>query len=125
MNYIMWINFSNKIKYFSGILNVHASLLPRWRGAAPIVYALAKGDTETGVTIMRIKPNHYDVGEIVMQNKIQIEPHIKMPELYQTLCEMGALSLVSTLKELPEALEKAKPQSNVGITFGKLGRAFF
>jgi formyltetrahydrofolate hydrolase len=44
---------------FRGILNVHASLLPRWRGAAPIVYAILNGDSETGVTIMQVKPHKY------------------------------------------------------------------
>jgi hypothetical protein len=42
-----------------GILNVHASLLPRWRGAAPIIYAILNGDSETGVTIMEVKPHKY------------------------------------------------------------------
>ncbi|KAJ8935887.1 hypothetical protein NQ314_012603 [Rhamnusium bicolor] len=53
----------------NGMLNVHASLLPRWRGAAPIIYALANGDKETGITIMKIKPKHFDIGEVLLQSK--------------------------------------------------------
>jgi len=48
----------------NGIINVHASLLPRWRGAAPIIYAIMKGDTKTGVSIMKIQPHHFDVGDV-------------------------------------------------------------
>lgn len=55
----------NIIKAFPrGIINVHASLLPRWRGAAPIIYAIMKGDTKTGVSIMKIEPHHFDVGDV-------------------------------------------------------------
>lgn len=46
------------------MINVHASLLPRWRGAAPIVYAIMNGDKETGVSIMRIEPKRFDVGDV-------------------------------------------------------------
>ena len=47
------------------MINVHASLLPRWRGAAPIIYALLNGDNKTGVTIMKIRPHHFDIGEVI------------------------------------------------------------
>ncbi|XP_034487637.1 methionyl-tRNA formyltransferase, mitochondrial isoform X2 [Drosophila innubila] len=50
----------------SGIINVHASLLPRWRGAAPIIYAIMKGDTKTGVSIMQIQPHHFDIGDEIL-----------------------------------------------------------
>lgn len=46
------------------MINVHGSLLPRWRGAAPTIYALMHGDKTTGVTIMNIKPKHFDIGEV-------------------------------------------------------------
>lgn len=46
------------------MINVHASLLPRWRGAAPIIHAIMNGDTETGVSIMRIEPKRFDVGGV-------------------------------------------------------------
>lgn len=46
------------------MINVHASLLPRWRGAAPIIYAIMNGDKETGVSIMRIEPKRFDIGDV-------------------------------------------------------------
>lgn len=101
------------------MLNIHASLLPKWRGAAPIVYALANGDTETGVTVMRIKPNRFDIGEIVLQSKVPIQPTLKQPDLYKTLGELGAKCLLSTLQQLPEFLKQARPQQDVGVSFGK------
>lgn len=48
----------------SGMINVHASLLPRWRGAAPIIYAIMKGDKKTGVSIMKIEPHRFDIGAV-------------------------------------------------------------
>lgn len=101
------------------MLNVHASLLPRWRGAAPIIYALANGDTETGITIMRIRPKHFDVGETLMQAKVPISTHEKMPDLHEKLGSLGATCLVDCLKNLSEKLASAKPQPNDGITLGK------
>ncbi|KAJ8922037.1 hypothetical protein NQ315_008677 [Exocentrus adspersus] len=99
-----------------GMLNVHASLLPRWRGAAPIIYALANGDTETGVTIMRIRPKQFDIGEILAQSKIPVGSDMKMPELYAELGDLGARVLVDCLRSLPEKLAKARPQSSEGVT---------
>lgn len=49
------------------MINLHASLLPRWRGAAPIIYAIMNGDKETGVSIMRIEPKRFDIGEVSYQ----------------------------------------------------------
>ncbi|XP_023029566.2 methionyl-tRNA formyltransferase, mitochondrial [Leptinotarsa decemlineata] len=103
-------------KFPFGILNVHASLLPRWRGAAPIIYTLAKGDSETGITIMRIKPNKFDVGEIVAQERVPVPKNVFMPELRQRLGQLGAECLVKTLRNLPESLENARPQSNEKVT---------
>lgn len=50
------------------MLNVHASLLPRWRGAAPIIHAILNADEQTGITIMQIKPKHFDIGEVLLKN---------------------------------------------------------
>lgn len=52
---------------FSGIINVHGSLLPRWRGASPIIYSVLNEDTVTGLTIMKIRPKHFDIGEVIDQ----------------------------------------------------------
>ncbi|XP_018570371.1 methionyl-tRNA formyltransferase, mitochondrial [Anoplophora glabripennis] len=104
-------------KFPLGMLNVHASLLPRWRGAAPIIYTLANGDTETGITIMRIRPKQFDIGEILMQANVLVSSHAKMPELYETLGGLGAKSLISCLEDLQERLANAKPQPDEGVTF--------
>lgn len=57
------------------MINVHASLLPRWRGAAPIIYAILNGDQTTGVSIMRIRPKSFDIGEV--RKRINRRPEIK------------------------------------------------
>merc|ERR1712088_80634 len=64
-----------------GMINVHGSLLPRWRGAAPVVHAIAAGDTVTGVTIMRVKPKRFDVGEVLAKEEVQLGPDILRKEL--------------------------------------------
>lgn len=98
-----------------GILNVHASLLPRWRGAAPIHYAIMKGDNETGVTVMRINPHHFDNGDIVRQYKCPIGTHETTPQLRVRLAEYGANLLMECIRDLPKCLEEARPQDD-GVT---------
>ncbi|KAL4716607.1 hypothetical protein ACJJTC_008242 [Scirpophaga incertulas] len=105
-------------KFPLGMINVHPSLLPRWRGAAPIIYTLLHGDHETGVTLMKIKPNQFDVGEIINQRKIKVSKDIKLPELTEQLSDIGAEMLVDCIKLLPESLMNLKPQSNDGVTYG-------
>ncbi|CAG9769280.1 unnamed protein product [Ceutorhynchus assimilis] len=104
-------------KFPLGMLNVHGSLLPRWRGASPIVYALANGDKETGVTIMRIRPNKFDVGEILYQEKIAISHDIEMPELHEQLGKLGAKCLIDTLWNIDERLANSVPQPSEGVTY--------
>ncbi|XP_030751420.1 methionyl-tRNA formyltransferase, mitochondrial-like [Sitophilus oryzae] len=104
-------------KFPLGMLNVHASLLPRWRGAAPIIYALANGDKETGITIMNIKPKHFDIGDIVLQKKINISDETKMPELHERLGKLGASCLLNTLNNLEEYLSNSTPQPAEGVTY--------
>ncbi|XP_066139327.1 methionyl-tRNA formyltransferase, mitochondrial [Euwallacea fornicatus] len=104
-------------KFPLGMLNVHGSLLPRWRGASPIVYALLHGDKETGITIMNIRPKKFDVGEIVYQQKIEISRHIEMPELYEKLALLGGKCLVNTLHNFDRYLSNSKPQPSEGVTY--------
>ncbi|KAI4459060.1 methionyl-trna formyltransferase [Holotrichia oblita] len=99
-----------------GMLNVHASLLPRWRGAAPIIHAIANGDERTGITIMTIKPKHFDIGNIVRQQSVLITDSMVLPELYKLLADLGSEVLMEELSKLPENLCSAKPQPNIGIT---------
>ncbi|EEZ98405.2 methionyl-tRNA formyltransferase, mitochondrial isoform X2 [Tribolium castaneum] len=100
-----------------GMLNVHASILPRWRGAAPIIYALANGDTETGVTIMTISPEKFDIGKIVLQESVPIHPEMTQSKLFATLGKLGAAQLIKTLADLSSNLNNAKPQPTEGITY--------
>ncbi|XP_038669577.1 methionyl-tRNA formyltransferase, mitochondrial isoform X1 [Scyliorhinus canicula] len=100
-----------------GILNLHPSLLPRWRGPAPIFHTLIDGDQVTGVTIMQIRPTRFDVGPIVMQQECAVPPRCTADELGAILAETGAEMLLSTLKNLPECIKNKREQSIHGITF--------
>ncbi len=82
-----------------GCINVHASLLPRWRGAAPIAWALLSGDRETGVTTQRIVQK-LDAGDILLQSKTAILPQDNVQTLHHRLSTMGATLLVETLQKL-------------------------
>ncbi len=98
-----------------GCVNIHASLLPRWRGAAPIMRALLAGDTVTGVTIMRMEPG-MDTGPILLQRKTSIEGDDTGGSLHDRLAEMGATGLTATLADLPGYLETLEPQPEEGVT---------
>jgi methionyl-tRNA formyltransferase len=82
-----------------GNLNVHASLLPKYRGAAPIQWAVANGETETGVTTMRIEEG-LDTGDILLQERVEILPQQTAVELSPVLAQVGAGLMVRTLAEL-------------------------
>ncbi|KAH8417320.1 hypothetical protein KR222_008757 [Zaprionus bogoriensis] len=96
----------------SGIINVHASLLPRWRGAAPIIYAIMKGDTKTGVSIMKVQPHHFDIGAILAQREFPIGSDTHLPDLHSALSQLGADLLVDTMNNLQEKLSQAQPQDD-------------
>lgn len=101
----------------NGMINVHASLLPRWRGAAPIIYAIMQEDKHTGVSIMKIEPKHFDVGDILAQREVTIRADILMPELHAELAQEGANLLVDTLNNFSSCLESAEKQNNELATF--------
>ncbi|KAF3429378.1 hypothetical protein E2986_03187 [Frieseomelitta varia] len=100
-----------------GMINVHGSLLPRWRGAAPIIHTLINGDSQTGVTIMKIMPKKFDVGEIILQKQIDIDEHEIMPDLYAKLAKLGANLLEELFENLLELLQSARPQNEENITY--------
>ncbi|NXO03940.1 FMT protein, partial [Rhinopomastus cyanomelas] len=100
-----------------GVLNVHPSCLPRWRGPAPIVHTILHGDKVTGVTVMEIRPKRFDVGPIVKQEECAVPPRCTAKELEVMLSKMGADMLISVLKNLPESLRNKKEQPNEGVTF--------
>ncbi len=95
-----------------GIVNVHASLLPRYRGAAPIQWAIANGETRTGVTTMRIDAG-LDTGDILLQAETEIGPLETAPELSERLARMGARLLIETVAGLERGVitpVKQKPE---------------
>ncbi|KAJ8249462.1 hypothetical protein GJAV_G00235180 [Gymnothorax javanicus] len=99
-----------------GILNVHPSLLPRWRGPAPVFHTVLHGDTVTGVTIMQIRPHRFDVGPILSQEVCQVPENCTAEQLGASLATMGASLLLDTLKNLPERIANRKEQSKEGAT---------
>ncbi|NXJ30668.1 FMT protein, partial [Dicrurus megarhynchus] len=100
-----------------GVLNVHPSCLPRWRGPAPIVHTVLHGDKVTGVTIMEIRPKKFDVGPIIKQEEVAVPPRCTAQELEGMLAKMGADMLLAVLKNLPESLKNKKEQPKEGVTF--------
>lgn len=99
-----------------GFINVHLSLLPRWRGAAPVVAALLAGDEETGVTIMRIDQG-LDTGPILAQRRERIRPEDNGGSLSDRLARLGADLLVETVPLYLTGALVPRPQPNEGITY--------
>lgn len=95
-----------------GTVNVHASLLPQYRGAAPINWAIINGEKETGVTTFRLK-HEIDTGNILLQKRVAIEPEDNIGTLYQKLMLEGGKLLVETVKGLAEGTIKEKPQISI------------
>lgn len=100
-----------------GCVNVHASILPRWRGAAPIHRALMAGDEETGVCIMQLEEG-LDTGPVYRMEKIQIESTDTTGLLHDKLAELGARALVETLSDTTN-LDSPRSQSTEGATYAK------
>jgi methionyl-tRNA formyltransferase len=102
-----------------GCLNIHASLLPRWRGAAPIQAAILAGDAETGITIMRMEAG-LDTGPMLLQGTVPIGPRDTTPEVQDALAALGARLILEALESDPPAV----PQPTAGVTYAaKLGKA--
>ena len=99
-----------------GCINIHASLLPRWRGAAPIQQALLAGDIETGVSIMRMEEG-LDTGPVFTIERIRIESRDTSSTLHDKLAALGAQSIVRALAGIESGGLHAEPQSDVGITY--------
>jgi len=99
-----------------GCLNVHASLLPRWRGAAPIQRAILAGDSETGVTIMEMDEG-LDTGPILMRAPVPIAPDATAADLHHTLAELGARLIVEALDRLAAGTLAPTPQPDEGVTY--------
>ena len=93
-----------------GTLNVHGSLLPQYRGAAPINWAIINGEKETGVTTFQLQ-HAIDTGAILLQDKIPISENMTAGELHDTMMEVGAKLLIKTVSGLVSNTIKAVPQS--------------
>jgi methionyl-tRNA formyltransferase len=102
-----------------GNLNLHASLLPKYRGAAPIQWAIASGETVTGVTTMRIDAG-LDTGEILLQRELAIEPEDTSETVAQRLATIGADLMVETLRGLPVGAIHLRPQDNSEATLAPI-----
>lgn len=101
-----------------GALNIHPSLLPRWRGAAPIQRALLAGDRETGVSIMQMNAG-LDTGPVLLQKKIAIAPDDDAETLHEKLAALGAAAIVEALVDRQAGRARALPQSADGITYAR------
>jgi len=99
-----------------GCLNIHASLLPRWRGAAPIHRAIMAGDAETGVCIMQMDAG-LDTGDVVLRREISIGATETTAELHDRLSVLGSAAIVDALAQLP-ALKRV-PQPEDGVTYAE------
>lgn len=101
-----------------GAFNLHASLLPRWRGAAPINRAIMAGDTGTGVSIMRLDAG-LDTGPVCLQSSVAIGPDETAGELHDALAATGAKSLVDALAALARGKLDCRPQAESGVTYAE------
>jgi len=99
-----------------GCLNVHASLLPRWRGAAPLQRAIEAGDTETGVTIMLMNEG-LDTGPILTTESVQIDESTTTAKLHDQLAKLGGPLLVDTLKKLNNGSVSPAHQSDQEVSY--------
>lgn len=105
-----------------GCLNIHASLLPRWRGAAPIHRAIQAGDAETGITIMQMDAG-LDTGPMLLSRAESIHADDTTGSLHERLAQLGAEMIVEALRALPGGLT-ATPQPADGVTYAaKIGKA--
>ena len=99
-----------------GCVNIHASLLPRWRGAAPIQRAIEAGDAETGVTIMGMEEG-LDTGPMLLREAIPIGPRDTAADLHDALAALGARMIIPALEGLASGALVAVPQPEAGVTY--------
>jgi methionyl-tRNA formyltransferase len=106
-----------------GCINVHASLLPRWRGAAPIQRAIAEGDSKTGVCIMQMDEG-LDTGPVLLKKEIPITAGTTASDLHDMLSELGAALINPALQGLAQGTLESTPQPDQGVTYAsKLDKA--
>jgi len=99
-----------------GALNIHASLLPRWRGAAPIQRAILAGDAVTGVSIMQMDAG-LDTGDVLLEAPLPIGAQAIASELHDELAALGAKQILVALEGLADGTLKPRPQPSTGVTY--------
>jgi methionyl-tRNA formyltransferase len=99
-----------------GCYNLHASLLPRWRGAAPINRAIMAGDTETGVMVMKMDAG-LDTGDVAMAERIAITDRMTAADLHDALARLGADLMVRALAALERGMLQLRKQESKGVTY--------
>lgn len=106
-----------------GCINIHASLLPRWRGAAPIHRAIEAGDAHTGITLMQMDAG-LDTGDMLSCQRIAIAPSDTTASLHDRLADLGASMVVDALAQLAQGPLPRSPQPNEGVTYAhKISKA--
>ena len=108
--------FLNLSKY--GFVNVHASLLPKWRGAAPIQRSIMNLDNQTGISIMKIV-EELDAGPVMHQDKIQINENVDALTLSKVLSKLGAKSIINAIDEIVEGKARFQEQNHSKATYAK------
>ncbi len=101
-----------------GCINIHASLLPRWRGAAPVQRAIEAGDAESGIAIMQMDKG-LDTGAVWSEARVTITNTMNSAELFSALEEIGSKLLIETLPTILEGQSKPTPQPEEGITYAE------
>ena len=101
-----------------GFINVHASLLPKWRGAAPIQRSIMNLDNETGISIMKIV-EELDAGPVMNQNKIKINENVDSLTLSKVLSKLGAKSIIDAIRKIEKGEVKFQEQNHSQATFAK------
>ncbi len=103
----------------NGILNVHASLLPKYRGAAPIQWSIANGDAETGVTIMQIDAG-LDTGDMLLKAALVIDPVETAPDLSARLAPLGAQFLLEAIRQIEAGTSGREKQDAAAATYARI-----
>ena len=99
-----------------GFINIHASLLPRWRGAAPIQAAILAGDSQTGITIMKMDAG-IDTGDIISMRSVEISPKTNHGDLEDELGNLGAKMIVDTVMDFENSLKNSYTQPDACATY--------